>query len=199
MASNNINSPSTSNYQSKRALFRAKSLRSQTPRQSWLFGQYGKLPKNVLPLNIDVIKYFYYLQQDDGKKHTNNSKGKFKNFNLIVDEIIGIWKRASIPCMNRSAVKTAVMRLVGKATKFENNHRSQKNKEKWIHPALIDNNYYNLFDICKCPHFRDISEIEKIHEHKCDCKEKIMVTKIDSTDHSDLEFYIDQKFERKYR
>ena len=68
----------------------AKAISTRSATKHYLLGHCGPLKMNQLPLQIDIIRFQYYL-----KGSTNSPPEVF--FDEIIDTLRDIWDRSSIP------------------------------------------------------------------------------------------------------
>ena len=76
-----------------------------------------KLQESVLPLNVDVISYYYFLR----KFHSNTDPKFLKKlpyFNDLkddrVNDVIKIWKTASLPVIGSIRIQTKLKNIISK-------------------------------------------------------------------------------------
>ena len=177
---------------------------TKTFRNNWLLGElWDHLPPNTLPTELDIAKVYFYSKQfllhlKDTRQLCDDAKEDL--YESVAKEIIEIWQKASIPCFDDLTIKRYLKKFIPKLENLVASWKNRKqNDEQWIQNSLKP--YEKLFDCAKCPCFRAINSLSDITKITCVCPEdqKISITKSSAKgDFSDLEFYIDQKSERKF-
>ena len=67
--------------------------------EKWIV-RYEKLGENVLPLNVDVVKHYYYLRKSYSETRAEflHKLPSFSDLrNEVVKDVINIWQAASLP------------------------------------------------------------------------------------------------------
>ena len=176
---------------------------SETFRNHWFFGKLqDQLLQSVLPTKHDILKVYFYkknflLYLKNSRQLSDIEKDQI--LETLSIEVIELWQKSSIPLMDTNEVKKNLRKLTLKAEDFLK-HRKIRNENnvEWIQENL--KSYETLFDCAKCPHYKKKSKYDEIDETKpCQClpHERISCLKPSENEFSDLQFYFDQKSNRK--
>ena len=160
-------------------------LRSDISRSLQVFKQ---MKDNILPTNFEVVQHYFYLRKnlaDSDSKFSSKTPSFSDLKDSVVNDVIAVWSKASLPTVSRQRVVGQSRNLISKfeaARKRAKRRKSSEVSEEWLQ---------NLFDIskCKCP----IEESPKIRSNKllcsCDFKDRIP--------EKEITFIKDQRSERK--
>ena len=148
--------------------------------------KYVQLEKNKLPFNINIINHYYYFSKSysECKQEFLNKMPGFNDLrNEIVNDVIYIWRAASLPIISYSRIQTKLKDLVAK---FER-AKISKSYVNGVSEDWLD----KIFDICKCK--CEIPENPKIFNGKvsCSCSWEHRIPK------EELLFLKDQRTRRK--
>ena len=130
-------------------------------------------------------------------------------FNNIAEELINIWMPSNIPTFQLKAVKDKVGRLVKLFKDLDSNFKKKaEQKDDWKNDKMKEpgkslEKFTKLFDISKCGCYRQCTKPEQFTEEKCKCEIDCRISNLKPQDKanekqfSDLEYYIDMRFDRK--
>ena len=164
----------------------AKSLRSNEHK---VIGSASCFPENVLPTKSDVVK-----RMQLSKDHLQFSTGKLKIkvsqiLEPVVEELVQLWKKASIPTIAQNGIEKAVSKL------WEHSKQGLKNEQS---KTRAQDENQRLFDVsaCKCKQISCVQAkcktdtCEDIHlDCKCDSSKRVP--------QREIKFLLDQRGPRK--
>jgi len=147
-----------------------------------------EMRRNMLPLNKEIIWHYDYLRTNLREVDANFQK-KVPNFtdvkSLLLEDIIGIWKRASLPIVGRNRVETKIKVLIEKWNLCKK--KARKSKYSNLHEEWMD----QLFDISKCKCSIDLDSRVVKGKVLCSCPFENRIPAVE------LQFLLDQRRERK--
>ena len=166
-----------------------KSVSTRSVTNHWLFGQHiSDVSNNYLPLKIDAVKLYLFKCHERGKSRFLESEK-----NDIIKEIsvrfIQIWTDASLPLKTEKAINSQLKREILDILEVASRKTPSTASEKWKEDTYRKYKLNQLLDICSCTCFINSQKVDiKIELCKCETKLKIP--------EEELDFYIDQKFDR---
>ena len=156
----------------------SSSMRTRQLTEHSLYGFPCDLPRNVLPTNSNVARYFLHLKSRPNE--SNNDKYK-----LVAEGVMELWNAASIPTIQYQSIFKRVAKLLDDGSSLCRSKSSCKLRDKYV-KSLPD-----LFDIaaCSCPITHDLRSAE--FNVVCTCSKDKKVPK------QELPFLLDQRTCRK--
>ena len=116
-----------------------------------------------------------------------------KEKNAIINEIserfIQVWTSASLPVKSEKAIRSQIKREVFDILEVVRRENPTSATEKWKQNTFQNYKLNQLLDICSCTCFVN-SQKSDIKLEICKCQDSLKIPE------EELEFYIDQKFER---
>lgn len=149
-----------------------------------LLGIATSLPVSQLPTKGDILRDVQFTRR---LKQTTNNLPPYKNVeDTIVDGVINVWLKASIPqLITRQTIKEKLLLLFEKYKKAVKCYQSNRN------PSFVTNfqsDINTLFDICKCK-CKKISVISK-EKMSCACPPEARILG------KEIDFLFDQRGSR---
>lgn len=131
----------------------------------------SELPKEILPLKIEVISYFLHKKRILVGKGKLTGSLKHSLLSEIVSEVISIWNFATIPTISNANAYKMLERLVDKYQKLQWTTNKQRSLSSQY--ILFVNDLNVLFDIylCSCfkPKFGNTVDVRNITYEDCKC------------------------------
>ena len=157
----------------------------------WFFGQYlSDVPSNCLPLKIELVRLYLFKCHEKGKSKLFESD-KNEVFTEISKRIIQIWTAASLPVKTEKAIFSQIKREIKDIMRVVGKESPVSVSQKWKDDTIQKYKLNMLFDICACTCFVNVPKSDiKLDSCNCDFADKIP--------EEELDFYIDQKFDRGY-
>ena len=162
----------------------ADSLRSK---ENQVSGSSAPLPQNVLPTKGDVLKRLHLSRQTLTLQRGNVKIPVPDIVSPVLDELLHLWERASIPTISIKGIEKALIKLWGNIRSASKNECL---KAKW------EEEKDSLFDICscKCPQI----SCEELKCSKTDCNDAHISCTCDQRVPShEVGFLLDQRGARK--
>ena len=177
--------------ESGRIFGRIFGIRSYTTNH-WFFGQFTRdLSKICLPLKIDVIRLYLFKRHETGKSRLVE-KDKNEIYNHISERLFQIWTEASLSVKSEKAINSQVKRELKKIFEVVERETPSSVSDQWKAKTFQTYKLNQMFDICGCTCFANVSSKDEIKLENCKCDD--VKLKIPT---EELDFYIDQKFERR--
>jgi len=121
-----------------------------------IFGNSSDLSERVLPTYLEVMKC-YLFERNTLKQKSKKDPAVGELSKIVIDKVISVWEKASIPCVSRERVKKM---LTDYHKKYRNILKSIKGKKDNVTFKKKLGDFKNsaektLFDIsaCKCDTF----------------------------------------------
>ena len=117
-----------------------------------LVGNCADLKENSLQIYQDVLKFFYYTRLNHPSRNPS-----FKEISrIVVDRLIAIWRRSSLPHLSDSRVRDMLKASIEKRKQLMKSIKKTFNKTNQRIQEVKKHAETNLFDItsCKCVSFQ---------------------------------------------
>ena len=134
----------------------------------------NELPENVLPTSKDVIDFVNFINANSLEKFGNRVIAK-----VVGEEVIMIWKKASIPTIKLHSIVNRIVRLIDEWNKLEKYVGKTRETEYFKHKMSL---FSNLFDVAAC---------------RCDLQEKCFCVKENCVPSEEIPFLTDQRSSHK--
>ena len=157
----------------------------------WFFGKFASdMSDNYLPLKIEAIRLYLFKRHEIGQVRFSE-KEKNAIINEITSKFIQIWTKASLPVKSEKAVCSQIKKEIFEIIEVVKKKNSETVSENWKTEIFKKYKLEKMLDICSCNCFINSPKSE-INLDLCSCDASFKIPSIE------LEFYIDQKFERNF-